>query len=92
MPVSNLSTTSNTRVYIRQWQCTAQTRVYKILERGFSSVIYLRKRTGWISCRVFFEKINRIKDVYHKNSNNLEATFVKLSEKIHYFITEFIDI
>ena len=28
----------------------------------------------------------------HNNSNNLEATFVKLSEKILYFITEFIDV
>ena len=26
------------------------------------------------------------------NPNNLEATFVKLSENIHYFITEFIDV
>ena len=28
----------------------------------------------------------------YTNSNNLEATFVKLSEKIQYFITEFIDV
>ena len=28
--------------------------------------------------------------MYHNNSNNLEATFVKLSDKIQYFITEFI--
>ena len=33
-----------------------------------------------------------IQDVHHNNSNNLEATFVKLSEKIQYFITEFIDV
>ena len=33
-----------------------------------------------------------IQDVYHNNSNNLEATFVKFSVKIHYFITEFIDV
>ena len=31
-------------------------------------------------------------DVHYKNSNNLEATYVKLSEKIQYFITEFIDV
>ena len=31
-------------------------------------------------------------DVHYNNSNNLEATFVKLSEKIQYFITEFIDV
>ena len=30
--------------------------------------------------------------MYHNNLNNLEATFVKLSEKIHYFITEFNDV
>ena len=34
----------------------------------------------------------RIQDVHHNNWNNLEATFVKLSEKIQYFITEFIDV
>ena len=28
--------------------------------------------------------------MYHNNSNNSDATFVKLSEKIQYFITEFI--
>ena len=28
--------------------------------------------------------------MYLNNSNNLEATLVKLSEKIHYFNTEFI--
>ena len=28
----------------------------------------------------------------HNNSNNLEATFMKLSEKNQYFITEFIDV
>ena len=33
-----------------------------------------------------------IQDVYHNNSNNLEATFVKLSEKINYFIKEFLDV
>ena len=31
-------------------------------------------------------------DVHYKNSNNLEATIVKLSEKIQYFITEFINV
>ena len=31
-------------------------------------------------------------DVHYTNSKNLEATFVKLSEKIKYFITEFIDV
>ena len=30
--------------------------------------------------------------MYHNNSNNLEATFMKFSEKIQYFITEFIDV
>ena len=30
--------------------------------------------------------------MHHNNSNNLEATFLKLSEKIQYFITEFIDV
>ena len=39
----------------------------------------------------FLEKIDRNQDVYHNNLNNLEATFVKLSEKIQYFIPEFID-
>ena len=44
------------------------------------------------SLESFSLKINRIQDVHHNNSNNLEATFVKLSEKIEYFITEFIDV
>ena len=30
--------------------------------------------------------------MHHNNSNNLEATFVKVSEKIKNFITEFIDV
>ena len=30
--------------------------------------------------------------MYHNNLNNLEATFLNLSEKIEYFITEFIDV
>ena len=30
--------------------------------------------------------------MYHNNSNTVEATFVKLSENIQYFITEFIDV
>ena len=30
--------------------------------------------------------------MHHNNSNKLEATYVKLSEKIHYFITAFIDV
>ena len=38
------------------------------------------------------KKKNRIQDVHHNNSNNLEATFVKLSEKIQYFTMEFIDV
>ena len=29
----------------------------------------------------FLQKINGIQDMYHNNSNNLEATFVKLTEK-----------
>ena len=29
----------------------------------------------------FLKKINGIQDMYQNNSNNLEATFVKLSEK-----------
>ena len=37
-------------------------------------------------------KNNMIQDVYHITSNLLEATFVKLSEKIQDFITEFIDV
>ena len=40
----------------------------------------------------FLKKNNWIQDMYHSNSNNLEATFVKLSEKVKYFITEFIDV
>ena len=39
-----------------------------------------------------FYKSNSIKDLYHNDLNNLEATFVKLSEKIHDFNTEFIDV
>ena len=31
-------------------------------------------------------------DVYHNKASNLEATFMKLSEKIKYFITKFIDV
>ena len=30
--------------------------------------------------------------MYRNNSNNLDATFVKLFEKIQYFITEIIDV
>ena len=42
----------------------------------------------------FFKKIIGFKIciTISYNSNNLEATFVKLSEKIQYFITEFIDV
>ena len=47
---------------------------------------------GWAHCTAFLWKINRIQDVHHNNSNNLEATFEKLSEKSHYFIMEFIDV
>ena len=47
----------------------------------------LKKKNGM---ERFLEK-NKIKDV-SSNSNNLEATFVELSEKIHYFIAEFIDV
>ena len=35
--------------------------------------------------RNFLEKINVIQHLYHNNSNNLEATFVKLSEKSSIF-------
>ena len=70
---------------------TDEGRVCRILEGGLSSAIRWR-RTGWTHRRAFLEKINRIHDMYHNNSNNLEATFVKLSEKIQYFITEFIDV
>ena len=42
--------------------------------------------------RVFIKKINKILDLYHNNSNNLEANFLKLTENIQYFITEFIDV
>ena len=31
-------------------------------------------------------------DVHYNNSNNLDATVMKLSEKIQYFIAEFIDV
>ena len=48
------------------------------------------RRTGMNSQEGIFLN-NRIQDVYRNNSNNLEATLVKLSEKIQYFITEFID-
>ena len=41
--------------------------------------------------RLLRGKINRI-HVYHNNSDNLVATFMKLSKKIHYFITEYIDV
>ena len=40
---------------------------------------------------IFLEKFMD-PDVHYNNSNNLEATFVKLSEKIKYFITEYIDV
>ena len=40
---------------------------------------------------LFFKKYS-IQDVHHNNSNNSEATLAKLSEKIQYFITEFIDV
>ena len=40
----------------------------------------------------FLEKMDRIQDMYHNNSNNLEDTFVKFSEKNKYFITEFVDV
>ena len=40
----------------------------------------------------FLKKNKRIQDMYHNNSNKLEDTFVKLSEKFQYFITEFIDV
>ena len=51
----------------------------------------LKKKNGMNSMEGISEK-NRIQDMYHNNSNNLEATFVKLSETIAYFITEFIDV
>ena len=84
-----LKNAPNPRVYI---EIVIMIRVYRILEGGLSSAIRWRRRAGWIRWRVFFEKINRIQDMYHNNSNNLETTFMKLSEKIHYFITEFIDV
>ena len=40
---------------------------------------------------LFFKKIIGFKTCIN-NSNNLEATFVKLSETIQYFITEIIDV
>ena len=46
----------------------------------------------WVHCRGFLWKNNWIHDVYHNNSNDLEATFVKLSDKIQHFIAEFIDV
>ena len=52
----------------------------------------LKKKNGVNSPEGISLKNNSIKDVYHNNSNNLEATFVKLSEKIHNFNTEFIDV
>ena len=41
---------------------------------------------------ISWEEINGIQDMYHNNSNNSEATFVKLYKKNQYFITEFIDV
>ena len=67
-----------------EWETSVVwTRVHRIWEGGLSSAIYWRRRSGWIHSRTFLEKINRIQDMYHNNSNNLEATYtyVKLSEK-----------
>ena len=51
------------------------------------------KKKNWdeFTGGIFFKKLMD-PDVHYNNSNNLEATFVKLSEKIKYFITEFIDV
>ena len=51
------------------------------------------KKKNWdeFTGGIFFKKL--VDPVVHyNNSNNLEATFVKFSEKIQYFITEFIDV
>ena len=54
------------------------------------------KKKNWDEFKggLFFKKImdSRFQDVHRNNSNNLEATSVKLYEKIQYFITEFIDV
>ena len=53
----------------------------------------LKKKNGMNSQEgISWEKINGIQEMYHNNSNNLGATFLKLFEKIQYFITKFIDI
>ena len=51
------------------------------------------KKKNWdeFTGGIFFQKLMD-PDVHYNNSNNLEATFVKLSGKIQYFITEFIDV
>ena len=51
------------------------------------------KKKNWdeFTGGLFFKKY-WIQDLHHNNSNNSETTFVKLSEKIQYFITEFIDV
>ena len=51
------------------------------------------KKKNWDeSTGGIFKKKVMDPDEHYNNSNNLEATFVKLSEKIQYFITEFIDV
>ena len=57
-----------------------------------SSAICWRRRTGMSSLDGFSLKKYWIQDVHYNNPNNSEATFAKLSEKIQYFIMEFIDV
>ena len=61
------------------------------IQGGFSSGP-LKKKEGMISLQGIPWKINRIKDMFHNSSNNLEATFWNFLKKIEYFITEFIDV
>ena len=51
------------------------------------------KKKNWdeFTGGIFFKKLMD-PDVHYNNSNNLEAAFVKLSEKNPIFITEFIDV
>ena len=61
--------------------------------RKVNSVLRSVEKKNWdeFTGGLFFNKLMD-PDVHHNNSNNLEATFMKLSEKIQYFITEFIDV
>ena len=60
--------------------------------KGNSFCDPLKKNWDEFTEGLFFKKDSRIQDVHHNNSNNLEAAFVKLSEKIQYLITEFINV